>query len=176
MSAPEIAAVCLRSRLHRAERCLAGALACIGGAAFLLLFVTVCANAATRAFGFPIRGAVESSGLFCALTAALAMAYAQTHGNHIGGGVLSGRLPALLRRLLDAVAALLGAAIYSMAAYELYDLAAFSLETGEIIDGVGMLYPWLIMLTVPGFAGLACIMVVTAVIGVDREGASCSKR
>ena len=176
MSAPEIAAVSLRSRLHRTERCLAGALACIGGVAFLLLFVTVCANAATRAFGFPIRGAVESSGLFCALTAALAMAYAQTHGNHIGGGVLSRQLPALLRRLLDALAALIGAAIYSMVAYELYDLAIFSLETGETIDGVGTLYPWLIMFTVPGFAGLAIIMVITAVIGEYKEKAPCSKR
>ena len=176
MSATETVAVRLRSRLHRAQRYLAGALACIGGVAFLLLFITVCANAATRAIGFPIRGAVESSGLFCALTAALAMGYAQTHGNHIGGGVLSGRLPAPLRRLLDAVAALLGAAIYCMAAYELYDLAIFSLETGETIDGVGALYPWLIMLTVPGFAGLSCIMVITAVIGENREGAPCSQR
>ena len=166
----------MRSHLHRAERYLAGVLACVGGVAFLLLFITVCANAATRAVGLPIRGAVESSGLFCALTAALAMGYAQTHGNHIGGGVLSGRLPALLRRVLDGMAALLGAAIYSMAAYELYDLAQFSLETGETIDGVGTLYPWLIMLTVPGFAGLALIMIITAVIGEYKEEAQCPKR
>lgn len=176
MSVPETMTARMRDCLNTLERLLAGALACIGGLAFLLLFVTVCANAGTRAFGFPIRGAVESSGLFCALTAALAMAYAQTHGNHIGGGVLSRQLPALLRRLLDAVAALIGAAIYSMAAYELYDLAAFSFETGETIDGVGTLYPWLIMLTVPGFAGLAIIMVITAVIGEYKEKAPCSKR
>ena len=144
--------------LNRLSRRIAVYLAVLAGFSFLLLLALVCANAGSRAFGLPLRGAVESSGLLGALTAALALGYAQLHHNHITGGVAIQRLPCTFRLVLDALACLSGALFYSAAAWELLDLGLFTLETGETVDGAGELYPWFILLTVPGFVGQAVIM------------------
>ena len=144
--------------LERAQRGLAQGLAALGGLFLCLLVLLVCLNAATRFFGFPLRGAVESSGLLGALAAALALGYAQIHRNHITGGVAIEALPPRLRRILDLLAMAAGAVFFTLAAWELADLGLFTLESGETVDGVGGLYPWLILLTVPGFLGQALIM------------------
>ena len=144
--------------LNRIQRIIAVYLAVVGGVFFLILLGVVCVNVTTRSFDMPIRGAVESSGLFSGLTAALAIGYAQICHNHITGGVAIQTLPRFLRRILDALAAIIGIVFYCAATWEMLDLGLFTLETGETIDGVGALYPWLILMTAPGFAGQAVIM------------------
>lgn len=150
--------------LKRIRRALAVGLACVGGGFLLLLLVLVCLNAVTRFFGLPLRGAVESSGLLGALAAALALGYAQIHHNHITGGSAFARLPRSVRHGLDLLAQAAGVLFFALAAWELADLALFTLESGETVDGVGELYPWLILATVPGFAGQALIVALTMCI------------
>lgn len=146
--------------LYRAADAIASGLAHVAFLAFLLLICLVCANAGARAFGLPLRGAVESSGLMGAVTASLALGLAQVHHNHITGGVALRMLPRGVRRGLYLLSCVLGAVFFAAAAWEIFDMALFTLEIGETVDGVGSLYPWIIMLTVPGFAGQAIILVL----------------
>ena len=86
------------------------------------------------------------------------------------------RLPCTFRLVLDALACLSGALFYSAAAWELLDLGLFTLETGETVDGAGELYPWFILLTVPGFVGQAVIMFLlfcTTLLNGDEKCAIC---
>lgn len=146
--------------LQQARRGIALSLAALGAVFLLLLLALVCSNAGARLLEMPLRGAVESSGLLGALAGTLALGYAQVSRNHITGGVAAHSLPRPVRRGLDALAHAVGAAFFALAAWELWDMALFTLESGETIDGVGALYPWLIMLSVPGFLGQAVIMLL----------------
>lgn len=150
----------LAGRLHQTRSGIAYGLAALGGVFLLLLLVLVCANAGARLFGLPLRGAVESSGLLGALAGALALGFAQISHNHITGGVAMHLLPRRVRLVLDTLAYAAGAVFFALAAWELWDMALFTLESGETIDGVGGLYPWFIMLAVPGFLGQAVIMLL----------------
>ena len=149
----------MHQHLARFSELLARFLAVGAGVALVALMGLVCANAAARGLGFPIRGAVESSGLLGALTAALALSYAQVHHNHITGGVAMRMLPPGLRRLSDILACLIALVLYAAASWELLDLGLFTMETGETVDGVGTFFPWFILLTVPGFLGQAVLMI-----------------
>lgn len=146
--------------LQQARRGIALGLAALGAVFLVLLLGLVCSNAGARLLEIPLRGAVESSGLLGALAGTLALGFAQINHNHITGGVAAHSLPRWARRGLDALAHAAGAAFFALAAWELWDLALFTLESGETIDGVGALYPWLIMLSVPGFLGQTVIMLL----------------
>jgi len=144
--------------LRSASSKLSGALALFAGIAAIALLLLVCANAGFRFLGLPIRGAVESSGIFCAIAAALALGSAQTHGNHICGGIAASRLPRPLRFFLNIACLAAGCAFFLLCAWEVADIGLFALETGEVIDGLGALYPWCILMTVPGFLGHAAVI------------------
>lgn len=150
----------LATRLQQTRRGIALGLAGLGGVFLLLLLVLVCANSGARVLGLPLRGAVESSGLLGGLACALALGFAQINRNHITGGVAIHLLPRRVRLGLDALTYAVGAVFFALAAWELWDMALFTFETGETIDGVGGLYPWFIMLAVPGFLGQAVIMLL----------------
>ena len=152
-------------------RRIAQALAAGSAICLLALLALVCANVAGRALDMPLRGAVESSGLIGGLSAALALALAQVHNNHVTGGVAFGTLPRWLRWLLDILANLVAFAFFALAAWELVDLSLFSLEIGESVEGLGQAYPWLIMVSALGFAGQALIMLLGAA-SIALTGAS----
>ena len=144
--------------LNSASSKMSAALAVFAGIAVLALLLLVCANAGARFLALPIRGAVESSGIFCALAAALALSGAQVHGNHICGGIAAERLPGPLRFLLNAACLAAGSAFFLLCAWEVADIGLFALETGETIEGMGALYPYCILMTVPGFLGHAAVL------------------
>ncbi len=148
-------AVCI---LRSASSKLSAVLAFFAGIAVLALLLLVCANAGARFLGLPIRGAVESSGIFCALAAALALSSAQIHGNHVSGGVAANRLPGSLRFLLSIACLAASSAFFLLCAWEIADIGLFAMETGETIDGMGALYPYCILMTVPGFLGHAAVL------------------
>ncbi|MBO4317160.1 MAG: TRAP transporter small permease subunit [Mailhella sp.] len=149
----------------------ARALAFFGGAAVLALLALVCANAGSRLAGMPIRGAVECSGILGAVIASLALSSAQVHGNHITGGIAADRLPRALRLALSCFCHAAGCLFFLLCAWEVADIGLFALETGETIDGLGALYPWFVLLTVPGFFGeaavLACRLFICLISGRD---------
>ena len=152
------------SVLRWASSKLSAVLAVFAGIAVLSLLLLVCANAGARFLGLPIRGAVESSGIFCALAAALALSSAQVHGNHICGGIAANRLPRPLRFFLNIVCLVVGSAFFLLCAWEIADIGLFALEAGEIIDGMGSLYPYCILMTVPGFLGHAAVLAMRLVL------------
>jgi len=151
----ELACRALRGIERWTVRVLAGPSA----VAIAALFALVCLNVAGRAFGIPVRGAVESSGVLCGAGAALALGYAHLQRAHIEGGVAATRLPGLLRGLLNGLSLLVTGAFFGVAAYELWDLAMFAFESGETVDGIGEWYPWFLAAASLGFAGEACVTV-----------------
>jgi len=124
----------------------------------LALLALVCANAGSRLIGTPIRGAVECSGIFGALAAALALASAQVHGNHITGGIAADRLPRMLRLPLNLFCLAAASLFFMLCAWEIADIGLFALECGETVDGLGTLYPWFVLMAVPGFLGQAAVL------------------
>ena len=144
--------------LRAVERWTVRLLAVPSAAAIAALFALVCFNVAGRAFGIPVRGAVESSGVLCGAGAALALGYAQIQHAHIEGGVAAARLPGWLRSLLNGLSLLATGAFFAVAAYELWDLGMFAFESGETVDGIGEWYPWFLVAASLGFAGEACVM------------------
>ena len=144
----------LEGAIRNTSRCLA----LPGGIAVIALLLLVCSNAGSRIFGISIRGAVECSGILGALTASLALSSAQVHGNHITGGIASARLPGRLRLIPEIFSLLTGCFFFLLCAYEVADIGIFALESGEVVDGLGSLYPLFILLTVPGFLGQAIVL------------------
>ncbi len=145
--------------LQKAADGTARSIAIAGGTAVIALLVLVCANAGSRLVGMPIRGAVECSGILGAVIASLALSSAQVHGNHITGGIAADRLPRGIRLALACICHAAGCLFFLLCAWEVTDIGLFALETGETIDGLGTLYPWFILLTVPGFLGEAAVLV-----------------
>ena len=148
----------IAAALHRVSSLVSHILAIMGGAALVCLLVLVCLNAGGRLFDMPIRGAVESSGLLGALVGTLALGYAQIHGNHIAGGVFAGSLPRPLRIVLHELCLLGCCAFFLFCAYEIADIGLFALECGETDEGVGDLFPYFVLGTVPGYVGQSFVL------------------
>jgi TRAP-type C4-dicarboxylate transport system permease small subunit len=114
------------------------AAAAIGGAAMILMLVLVTANMVLRPFGGTVRGAVEAGGYLCALGIGLCMPAAQMSGSHIAAGLWVSSLPDAAQLAQGSAGSLLCAILLILVGRELFDIAAYALETGESIEGFGI--------------------------------------
>ena len=123
--------------LEKYLRNLSRFMAAAGGAALLAMMVIFCANILLRPLGGGIQGTVEISGCLCAMAVALCLPAAQFKGSHIEVGVMTQGFSPLALDWQKACASLLCSLLLLLTAGELLDLAQYTYNTGEIIEGFG---------------------------------------
>ncbi|EPR41100.1 Tripartite ATP-independent periplasmic transporter DctQ component [Desulfovibrio sp. X2] len=126
--------------LLRLRALACNALAAVAGVAVLAMVALACANIAGRVFDHPVEGSYELMGFFGAVAAAFSLGYSQLAKGHIAVNILDERIPPKIRRALDAVSALLSAAFFAAAGYEVIDLGNFMVSTGELSETLRMPY------------------------------------
>lgn len=103
-------------------------LAAIFGTIALLIEVSVIlVDVVGRYFGAPLRGAQDVTQMGMVIIVFGGMALCDKLGGHVAVDVLEQAFPAWLNRLIDIVAALLGAVIFGAIAVAVYDSAKISL-------------------------------------------------
>lgn len=110
-------------------------LAYAGAAALAAMLLLICANIVLRPVGGGIRGAAELGGYICALALGLSLPLSQLSGAHIEAGLRNRSLPRRARLILDMLTSLACAAILAAIAREIYEVALYSLDMGDYIDG-----------------------------------------
>jgi len=114
------------------------AAAAIGGATMILMLLLVTANMVLRPFGGTVRGAVEACGYLCALAIGLCMPAAQMAGSHITAGLWVSSLPGFAQQAQKCAGSLLCAILLVLVGRELFDIAAYALDSGETLEGFGI--------------------------------------
>jgi len=93
-----------------------------------------------RPFGGTVRGTVEASGYLCALGIGLCMPAAQMAGSHIAAGIWVSSLPRFVQLVQRGAGSLLCAILLFLACRELFGIAEYALDMGEVIEGFGISY------------------------------------
>lgn len=119
----------------RALRLAAGLSAGLGGCFLLLMLGVTCAGIVMRGLGGNLNGAVEIAGCLCALAVGLCLPAAQYAGSHVEVGVMAERLPKAARTAMRAPVNLACAAVLLLMAVELRELASYTVDIGETIEG-----------------------------------------
>ncbi|MFH0824534.1 MAG: TRAP transporter small permease [Pseudomonadota bacterium] len=103
----------------------------LGGLALAATVVTACLDVISRLIGSPFAGMNELTVLFAAWTVALPAAYAQTKGGYAASAVLTSKFPTRFRRVVNAVALLLGALFFAILCRRMGAYADLLGMTGE---------------------------------------------
>ncbi len=125
----------LPGRLDRVLRIASNLAAVLGGCILALMLGIACAGIIMRGLGGDLRGAVEIGGCLCALAVGLCLPAAQYGGSHIEVGVMADRLPRSVQAAMRPLSRLACAGVLLLAALELRELAAYTQDIGETIEG-----------------------------------------
>lgn len=105
---------------------LIGLSAIVGSAGLLAEAVIILIDVVGRAFGFPLFGSQDLITMVMVIVVFGGMAVCDRDGGHIAIDVLANTFPAGFNRAIDAVSALLGAAIFAMIAWTVVESAKLS--------------------------------------------------
>lgn len=94
------------------------------------MLLTVANVIGRRFFSQPIPGAIELTEVSMALIVYLGFAHAQDMGDHIAVDIVYLKLPEMIRPALNAIGALLSAAVAGMLAWQLYLFAVRMYDGG----------------------------------------------
>ncbi len=130
---------------------------------FITMLVAV-ANMALRPLGLPITGSFELMGLGCAITAALGLAMAQAEKSHIAVDILFRCFPPVLRKILSTTGNIVCTALFSAAAWRLFQTGLTQLNTGEVSETLRIPFYPVIWVVALGFAALALRLMVEAIL------------
>ena len=105
---------------------LIGLSAFIGGLCLLGLVGVILVDVVGRAFGAPLFGSQDMINMGMAILVFGGMALCDRNGGHIAVDLLEPKFPAKLNRIIDILAAIMGAVIFVMIAYTLHESAKLS--------------------------------------------------
>jgi len=164
--------------LHTVRTLASRALGALAGLAVLAMVALACGNIAGRALGSPITGSYELMGFLGAVAAAFALGSSQLAKGHVAVTILDPYLPKTARRLLDALGALVGAAFFAVAGYEVFELARFMISTGELSETLRLPYYPFVWAVSAGCAVMALVLLtdVLLALGPQRPAAPAAVR
>lgn len=110
----------------------------VGAGLIAVMCFLMVADILGRVVGMPIVGTIELVRLSIVLVAFLTVPYAMRTGAHVRSTILLGRLSGRPRRGVDAVYAVIGAAVFAYIALVSWDPMLFAIRTGEF-EGDGAL-------------------------------------
>ena len=135
------------------------AAAAVLGAMMLL----TCADVVGRAVARPILGAVELGVLMSALVLAFSMPYTQQEKGHVGVELLSMRLGARGKTVLDFLTSSTGCALFAVAAWQSWVYAGQMKASGEVSMTLQLPAYYVIYLMAASFAALSAVQLGEAV-------------
>jgi TRAP-type C4-dicarboxylate transport system permease small subunit len=138
-------------------------LAALAATTLLGMVCLACANIVLRTLDSPIKGTFELMGFMGAVVAGFSLGYAQLAKGHIAVSVLKGVFPQWFERAVDALCALTGTLFFAAAAYQVWDVANFMVEFGELSETLRFAYHPFVYAVAVGCGAMALTMAVDAV-------------
>jgi TRAP-type C4-dicarboxylate transport system permease small subunit len=123
----------LNGRLNRV-------LAVVAGIALAAMIALTVANIWLRILWAPIKGTVELIGFFGAIAAAFTLGYSQLHNAHTAVDILVLRFSKKTQKRLQTFNALVGAAFFGVAGWQLLRWGTTLWETGELTETLRIIY------------------------------------
>lgn len=157
--------------LRRAADGLIGLAAALGALALLAEVGVILVDVVGRAFGAPLLGSQDLITMTMVILVTAPMALCDRFGGHVSVDLLERRFPPLMNRIIDVVAALLGAAIFAMIAYATWESAKLSVMLNLSTNLLRLPKAWfqwgLIGFSLVACAGLALRALELAITGRD---------
>lgn len=156
-----------RSLLTLAQRVierLATMMALVGGFVVVGLMVLITADALGRKLVKPVPGALEFSEAAMVAAVFLPLMYVQMRREHVFVSVVTQALPVRIQALLDAIAALMGVALFGLMTWLALDKAWEAWTIGEYRVAVIPVPIWPFRWLIPLGTGLLCLQLVLTVL------------
>ncbi len=135
-------------------------LAFLAAAMLLGMVCLACGNIVLRTMGSPVEGTFELMGFMGAVVAGFSLGYAQLSKGHIAVSVLKGVFPPWFERAVDALCALTGTLFFAAAAWQVWDVAMFMVDMGELSETLRFAYYPFVIAVAVGCASMAMTMAV----------------
>ncbi len=126
--------------LDKLSRRLNQALAVIAGIALAAMIALTVGNICSRILWAPIKGTVELIGFFGAVAAAFTLGFSQIHNAHTAVDILVLKFSKKNQKLLQAFNALVGAAFFGVAGWQLVRWGTTLWQTGELTETLRIIY------------------------------------
>jgi TRAP-type C4-dicarboxylate transport system permease small subunit len=157
--------------LDRIDALLGRAMLALSGAAVLALMLLATGNVVLRIFQIPYRGTYEVVSFLGAIGVAFALACTQRTKGNIVVDILSSRYPAPLRRVIDAVSALICGVFFGVVAWQIIRWGLRILASGEVSETLKVIYHPYIFCVATGFIllTLTCLLDIPRALLADKE-------
>lgn len=126
--------------LDKISRRLNQTLAVIAGISLAAMIVLTVGNIWSRILWAPIKGTVELIGFFGAIAAAFTLGFSQIHNAHTAVDILVLKFSKKTQKLLQAFNALVGAAFFGVAGWQLVRWGTTLWQTGELTETLRVIY------------------------------------
>lgn len=142
----------------------------LSGAAVLALMLLATGNVVLRIFHIPYRGTYEVVSFLGAIGVAFALACTQRRKGHIVVDLLSDRYPPRIKRFVDALSALIGAAFFGIVAWRVALWGIGIMSSGEVSETLKIAYHPFVFGVAAGFGLLAFTSLLDVFRALRRGG------
>jgi TRAP-type C4-dicarboxylate transport system permease small subunit len=151
------------TRLGRWIDTIGGKFNYVACAAVVIMMLLTCADVILRLFGHPILGTYEMIGFSGAVVISFALAYTSLEKGHIAVELLVDHLPKRLQVFINGINSLIGAALFSLIAWQSFVYAGDLRESGEVSLTLQIpTYPFVYGISVG--CGLLCLVLLADAI------------
>jgi TRAP-type C4-dicarboxylate transport system permease small subunit len=141
-----------------------------GGVSLLALTLLATMNVALRIFQVPVGGTYEIVSFLGAIVTAGALGYTQKRKDHIVVDILSEKVPAPVKRVLDRVSHTLILVFFSIVSWQTFVYGKRLMRTGEMSETLKISYYPFVFLVGLGFAVLALTILLDLIETVWTRG------
>ncbi|MHB8909763.1 MAG: TRAP transporter small permease [Syntrophales bacterium] len=161
----------MMTTLDKIDDLLGRILLALSGAAVLALMLLATGNVVLRIFHAPYRGTYEIVSFLGAIGVAFALAATQRGRGHIVVDIISSRYPRPVRRLVDALSAVISAAFFGIVAWQVSVWGMRIMAAGEVSETLKIVYHPFIFGVAVGFGllTLTCLLDIPRAFGKDEE-------
>jgi TRAP-type C4-dicarboxylate transport system permease small subunit len=148
--------------LEKISRRLNQAMAVIAGVALAAMIALTVGNIWSRTLFAPIKGTVELIGFFGAIAAAFTLGFSQLHNAHTAVDILVLKFPKRTQKLLKGFNALVGAAFFGVAGWQLIRWGTTLWQTGELTETLRIIYHPVVWAVAAGCFVMALVQLLQA--------------
>jgi len=127
-------------RIEKFIRVLHQAMLIVAGVALAAMILITIGNIGSRLFWAPIKGTVELTGFFGAIAAAFALGATQLKRGHTAVDILVQKFSKRTQQVLLGLNAVLGAAFFCLAGWQLVAWGTTLRVTGEVTETLRIVY------------------------------------
>jgi TRAP-type C4-dicarboxylate transport system permease small subunit len=146
--------------LERITRVLNGVFAAVSGSAIIGLTALAAANMVSRAVFRPVPGSYELIGFLGAVAVACGLGYTQIAKGHIVVTILTDRFSPAVNKVLDAANHVIGAAFWSLVAWQTLKWGTAIGKSGELSQTLKIPYFPVVYLAAAGIAVFAITLIL----------------